>query len=65
LIVPDIDRQRAYGRVDDRVRVAIAAGTVDAKNLGSEIGEEHRGVWSRTDAGELEHPDSRQRSLAR
>ena len=58
LIGTDVDRQRAEPGIDDWIRVPVAARTVDAKHLGSEIRQQHRGVRSRTDAGKLHDAES-------
>ncbi|MQY14702.1 hypothetical protein SRB5_48780 [Streptomyces sp. RB5] len=41
------------------------AGTVDAYDVGPEVGEEHRGEGTGSDSGELHHPDTVQRTCAR
>ncbi|GHC55408.1 hypothetical protein GCM10010507_34860 [Streptomyces cinnamoneus] len=48
------------GRVDVQ---RLAAGPVDADDVGAEVGEQHRGERARPDPRELDHAHPRERTV--
>ena len=53
-------RLRLMASFDD---AAGAPGPIDAHHVGTQIAKDHRGMWARPDAGQLDNSQSAKRSV--
>lgn len=60
----DIERYDAPAAVHHRVRPARSALTLNANDIGPQIGQQHGAVRPRADAGELQHAQPGKRARA-